>query len=95
VKKVLAAVVLAALLAGCNAADVAIGTAESGNKHVNVYLLARVEGCNVYKIDTPNKDIYTTICPANGSITESQWTYNCGKNCNKEAEARVVRKVYP
>lgn len=64
------------LLAACDHEP--IGPVSTEPNGVTVALMATVEGCNVYKINTGGEVIYTTICPNRQEVAWSE-TRSTGK----------------
>lgn len=75
-------------LAGCDARP--IESARTGNPDVEAALIARIEGCNLYRVrDGANRSVYVAICPE--GATRSSWSEGCGKGCNRDMGSLTVR----
>lgn len=49
-----------------------------------------MKDCKVHLISDGNKELYVVVCP--NSVTSTNWTTNCGKNCWKTNSVTVVHK---
>jgi len=75
-------------LGACDARP--IESARTGNPDVDAALIARIEGCNLYRVrDGANRSVYVAICPE--GATRSSWSEGCGKGCTRDAGSLVVR----
>lgn len=73
---------VAASLAGCGATP--ISKAQTGNPEVEAGLIARIEGCNLYRIYDNGSRVYMTVC--RGQAERTRWTESCGKGCTRTVE---------
>lgn len=49
-----------------------------------------MKDCKVHLISDGNKELYVVVCPS--SITSTNWTSSCGKNCTQTNSTTVVHK---
>lgn len=57
------------------------------------HVIREADGCKVYAFFSGGRDHYFTRCPDSKTTTESSYTVNCGKNCNRtEVESIEVTK---
>lgn len=75
-------------LAGCGPEALAPTSTEPNG--VEVRLIARVEGCRVYRLLNAGAPVFTTICGAESVTTSTTRTVSCGKNCTRQEPMMVV-----
>ena len=87
--KIAVPVLISLGLTACSAKP--ISNSETGNADVTVGIIARVGGCDLYRVrDGNSQTVYVTVCPP--SRTQTIWDENCGKGCRTTRYALAVQK---